>query len=436
MFSSAPRVGAQPLEAELWELLQTHPEILAREKTVEAAQQGVRKALAGYIPKVDIYGATGPAYIDSPIASNEGGGTWFRNSVVAGLQVKQKVFDGMATPAEVTAARLNKEIAEFTLSGTRQNVLFAGIDAYIEVLRQKRLLELARESERTLMQQLNLEDERVERGSGIAVDVLQAKSRLQIAKERRVAFEGGLADAIARYVQVFNHQPEPATMVEPKPPQAALPRDIDEAVAVAGQENPAIDASLATVAVAETRQKSAQSGYYPEVNVVGSASRETDNDLVLGTRRDLSVVLQATWNLFNGFATNASVKQAAFDYQASRQNHDMVVRKVDESTRLAWNELATARQRVDLLDNAVRIASEVFDARRKLREAGRETLVDVLDAENEVYNARINLTAALADSYRAAFRVLLGMGRLDERTLGLSEATKASSARSPQPAAR
>jgi adhesin transport system outer membrane protein len=71
-----------------------------------------------------------------------------------------------------------------------------------------------------------------------------------------------------------------------------------------------------------------------------------------------------------------------------------------------------------------------------LREAGRETLVDVLDAENEVYNARINLTAALADSYRAAFRVLLGMGRLDERTLGLSEAQKASAQGTPHSATR
>ena len=79
----------------------------------------------------------------------------------------------------------------------------------------------------------------------------------------------------------------------------------------------------------------------------------------------------------------------------------------------------TAQQRVDLLENAVAIASEVFEARQKLREAGRETVINVLDAENEVYNARINLTQARGDVRLAIYRVLQGMGRLGPAELGL-----------------
>ncbi|MFO1113194.1 MAG: TolC family protein [Rhodospirillales bacterium] len=116
------------------------------------------------------------------------------------------------------SARLTLEAAEFTLQGVRQNVLFDGIDAYLEVLRQSRLVALGHESERTIMRQLHLEDERVQRGAGIAVDVLQAKSRLQVAKERRIGFEGGLADANTRYIEVFNHPPQPSRMVEPPAP--------------------------------------------------------------------------------------------------------------------------------------------------------------------------------------------------------------------------
>ena len=79
----------------------------------------------------------------------------------------------------------------------------------------------------------------------------------------------------------------------------------------------------------------------------------------------------------------------------------------------------TARERVELLDNAGAIASEVFDARQKLREAGRETVINVLDAQNEVYNARINLTQASGDVLLAIYRVLQGMGRLGPAELGL-----------------
>jgi adhesin transport system outer membrane protein len=197
-----------------------------------------------------------------------------------------------------------------------------------------------------------------------------------------------------------------------------LPNDLESAVQTARQQNPAIDSSLATVAVADERKRLVRAGYYPTLDVVGSANRENDNDLVRGTRTDLSVVLSATWNLFNGFATSAGLRQAALEYQAARRNHDIVERQVEEATRLA-NQLTTARRRVELLDNAVAIASEVFEARQKLREAGRETVINVLDAENEVYNARINLTQASGDVQLAIYRLLQGMGRLGPAELGL-----------------
>lgn len=410
---------AQTLDSELSGLLKSHPDVRARERQAQAAEHGIDRAFAGYLPKFDIYGQTGPQYIDSPVLESAGGGTWVSVAQVAGARITENLFNGFATPSQVRSARLNLEVAEFALAGTRQNTLFDGIDAYLEVLRQNRLLSLARDSERTIMQQLNLEDERVQRGAGIAVDVLQAKSRLQIAKERRVGYEGGLADAVARYVQVFDHAPEIGGMSQPKPPLDLLPRTLEEALQVARQENPAIDASLASVAVADERKRLARSEYYPSVDLVAQASRENDNDLVQGTRTDMSVLLSASWNLFNGNATTAAVRQASAEFKASRDGHQSVARKVDQQTRLAWNELETARQRVELLENAVAIASEVFDARQKLREAGRETVINVLDAENEVYNAKINLISAEGDARLAVYRLLQGMGRLGPVELGL-----------------
>ncbi len=412
---------AQTLASELQGLLANHPQILARQRSVEAAEHGVTKAFAGYLPKLDIVGQSGPQYIDSPVLKSEGGGTWLSLAEVVGTRLTQNVFDGFATPAQVRSARLNLEVAEFTLLGTSQNVLFDGIDAYLEVLRQSRLVALAQESERTIMRQLRLEDERVQRGSGIAVDVLQAKSRLQLAKERRINFEGALADANTRYIEVFDHPPRPSAMQNPAPPNDLLPRDLDQALAIARQENPAIDSSLAGVAVAEQGKRLAKARYYPSLDVVAAANRENDTDLVRGTRTDVSVLLSASWNLFDGFATTAGARQAAAEYKAARQNHDIIERDVARQTHLAWNEWTTARQRVELLENAVAIASEVFEARQKLREAGRETIINVLDAENEVYNARINLVEASGDVTRAAFQLLQGMGRLGLAELGLAK---------------
>ncbi len=413
-------VRAQSLDSELAGLLTSHPQILAQMRNTEAAEQGVRKAFAGYLPKLDIYGQSGPQYIDSPVLKSEGGGTWLSIADMAGTRLTQNVFNGFATPAQVRSARLSREASEFTLQSTRQNVLFDGIDAYLEVLRQSRLVALAGESERTIRRQLHLEDERVQRGAGIAVDVLQAKSRLQVAMERRIGFEEGLADSTTRYIEVFGHPPLPSAMTEPMPPVELLPATLEQALAAARQDNPAIDSSLAGVAVAEQGKRLARAGYYPSLDVIAAANRQNDTDLVRGTRTDASVLLSATWNLFDGFATTAATKQAAAEYKAAQQNHDIVARDVARQAHLAWSEWATARQRVTLLENAAATAAEVFDARQKLREAGRETVINVLDAENEVYTARINLVQASGDASRAVYRLLQSMGRLGPEELGLA----------------
>jgi adhesin transport system outer membrane protein len=92
---------------------------------------------------------------------------------------------------------------------------------------------------------------------------------------------------------------------------------------------------------------------------------------------------------------------------------------VIEQTKLAWQALFTSRQRLELLENAVNIASEVFSSRQKLREAGKETVINVLDAENEVNNAQINFTSASYDEKLAVYQLLLAMGFLNPSGLSL-----------------
>ena len=284
-----------------------------------------------------------------------------------------------------------------------------------------RLIDLARNNEMTIQRQLNLEDERVRRGSGIAVDVLQAKSRLQLAKERRVNFEGALEDSVSRYFQVYGHAPNLETITDPVPPVEMIPSELERAIDIALVENPALDNSNATVEVARERRILVKSEYFPSFDLVGTWNFEKNNNTVIGIRRDYSVAVQSSWDLFTGFSTSASMMQAGYDYRASKDNHDFVARKVVEQTKLAWQALLTTRLRMELLENAVNIAGEVFDSRKKLREAGKETVINVLDAENEVINAQINFTSASYDERLAVYQLLQAMGRLNTVHLGLPE---------------
>ncbi|MCK4940095.1 MAG: TolC family protein, partial [Rhodospirillaceae bacterium] len=148
-----------------------------------------------------------------------------------------------------------------------------------------------------------------------------------------------------------------------------------------------------------------------------NANFEKNNQATLGVRRDYSVVMKANWDIFSGFSSRAAAEKNNFDYHASMENYDYTTRKIIEQVSLSWQSLLTAGERKNLLGNAVNIASEVAASRNKLREAGKETVINVLDAENEVNNAQINYTSSAYDERVAVYQLLLSMGRLNPEYL-------------------
>ena len=406
---------ARPIEDELRLLIDRHPKIRESEHTLESRRAAIRESESGYYPTVNIAGEIGPQTIDtaSTRASTATESDPWRGVLnSATLTVTQPIFDGFATSASVRIAEINHEVAQYSLEGTRQNTLFEGVRAYVDVLRQRRLVEMAADNERTIQRQLNLEDERVRRGSGVTVDVLQAKSRLQIAKERRVGFEGALLNAISTYEQVFGHPPNLATMLDPTPPAQVIPSTIERAIDIALVENPSLIGGGLNVELAHEQRRSSNSGYYPTLDLTGTANYEKKNNATDGIRRDYSVIMSASWDIFSGGATAAGRDATEFDYRAQIDNYEYTSTKVIEQVRLSWQSLVTSRERKELLGNAVNIAAEVFDSRKKLRDAGKETVINVLDAENEVSNAQINYATASYDERVAIYQLLLSMGRM------------------------
>jgi adhesin transport system outer membrane protein len=410
-------VRADSLESELRALVDSHPQIKSKTKAVSSAEQGVRVARSGYLPTVKLSGDEGPEYVDSPDRRLTQGRPYEDWGNSGTLTVSQKIFDGFATDSGVEAAKISHQISGSELRATRQTTLLEGAAAYLDVMRQTKLIALSRENERKVAEQLNLEDERVKKGSGITSDVLSAKQRLQIAKERRVNFEGGFHAAVSKYTQVFGHAPDVAGLADPPLPMDMIPSTMDDSLAVAEKDNPTLESASRSIELSNERRHTAEAGYWPTVDLVGKADYQNGRNAVIGPKRDWSLLLTANWELFSGFKTDAQVAQAAWDHAASLDNQLYAGRKVSEQVRLAWHKLETARERLDLLDNAANIAEEVWKAQQKRREAGKATVTEVLDDETRINDARINYTSAYYDMYQAAYELLAAMGRLEVDSL-------------------
>ena len=301
----APAVaGAQTLNEELSILLTTHPTIERARTDVDAAEEDVNIAYSEFLPDVNVIGDVGYEYTSRPLEAR-GDQSLSTDRETAFLSLSENVFDGYRKNNAYSSAKINERIADLSLNSTVQGILLQGVIAYHDVLRQTQLVELAVANEARIKEQLELEDERVRRGAGITVDVLFAKSRLQIAKERRVAFQGALRDANFRYVQVFNRPPQLASMEDPEPPVDLLPVSLEEAIAIANNENPELLASNSQVDVADKQREIAKSEYYPRVDLVGSAGIENNVDGIEGDRQEASVLLEFSWNIFSGFETES-----------------------------------------------------------------------------------------------------------------------------------
>ncbi len=421
MTLGAGAVTADSLENEIRILMAENPELESLRNQALAAEEGETIAFAGFLPQIDVSGDYGYEYTDSPsrrLTNPDDPLELTRSRVAATL--RQRLFDGFGTQAQYDSAQLTSEVAEVTLENQTQGLIFIGVRAYLNVLRAMALIDLSTRNVAVIQTQLNLETERVERGSGVTLDELQAKTRLQIAQERKVAFEGALEQAMARYTRIFGHPPDLANMSLPVIPRSELPATLEEAIAVAINENPQITSSELNVALADENRTTAYSAYYPTLDLVGRLNWEDDVDGTIGIRRDAAVILEANWQLFAGFANQAGVAQSAYQYVASVNDRTATNRIVVRDTELAWEQWHTSVQRVELLENAVAIAEEVHASRVKLRDAGQETVLNVLDAENDVFNAQINLVTAQYDRYIGVFRLMQAMGHLTPDRLGAS----------------
>jgi adhesin transport system outer membrane protein len=406
-------VAASTLEDEMRDLVANHPRIQARIKVVNSAEEGIRAARAGYLPSVKFTGDQGHEYVDSPDRRSTQGKPFLDKRNTSGVTVTQKIFDGFATDSTVDSAKTSHGMSEVELRNVRQAALLEGSIAYLDVMRNTKLVALSRENERKIAEQQNLEDERVQKGSGIASDVLQAKQRLQVAKERRVKYEGDFHTAVAKYTQVFGHPPDVAALTDPPLPLDLIPETLDQSLEAAEKDNPGLESATRMIELSSDKRNIAEAGYWPTLDLVGKANYEHGKNATIGVRRDWSLMLVASWELFSGFKTDASVAQASWDYGASKDNRLDTSRKVAEQIRTNWHKLQTARQRIELLENAAVLAEEVWEATKKKLDAGKATVTEVLDEATRINDARINYTGAYYDMYQSAYELLNIMGRLE-----------------------
>jgi adhesin transport system outer membrane protein len=265
-----------------------------------------------------------------------------------------------------------------------------------------------------------MEKKRVERGGGVIVDELQAATRLQLVRERRVLYEQGMRDALSNYEQVFGKLPELSEFQNIEIMTSRLPATIEEAMDDADEFNPRIQSAKMASERAHKMIRLESAAFMPNVDVVGTRNRENDAGQLYRKEED-SVLVKLSWNLFSGRETVSRAQAAAYDFREAAEKEKNVSNKTREAVRVAWNQYKKGIERLELLETAVKTSQGVMQGRKKLRDAGKETALAVLDAEVEHFGLLANKVNATIDAAMGSYRLLSTVGRLDIGMLGLDE---------------
>jgi adhesin transport system outer membrane protein len=284
------------------------------------------------------------------------------------------------------------------------------VEAHLNVLRNEELVELARENVAQHQRMLGEVDLLARRGAGSIGDVRQAESRLADAQNSLALAIGNLRDARASYQAVVGNPPED---LEGGPaPVGALPESEDASAAVASASSPTVQIACADIDGAKAELRGARAGYYPNLDLEVGASAGNDLDGIEGDDYSAQALVVLRYNLFRGGGDIAREREAFSRLEEARHNLRAAQRDAAEDARVAFNAMTTARARVAALSRGVEAQRATRDIYAQQFDLGQRGLLDLLDAENELFLGRSNLTTANFTELFAVYRVLAVTGTL------------------------
>lgn len=396
------------LKAAAQKALTTNPEVTARFNAYRAAADAVDIARAGYYPRLDLNASVGR---DRDTISSRSPESQSISRSGAALSLTQLLWDGLATQGEVGRLGHEKLARYFELIDATEQTALEAARAYYDVLRYRRLVQLAEDNYVQHKSAFNQIQSRYKAGVGRGVDLEQAGARLALAESNLSTELSNLHDVSARYLRVVGEAP-PASLPLPALLKAGVPATPAEASAQAVSGNAAISASIETLRAARATLSTREAAYQPKLEARLRSGTGKNFDGVRDQRQDSSAELVLSWNLFNGGADRARVRQQANLVNQAADQRDKACRESRQVLAIAYNDTRKLADQLVYLDRNTLAIEKARDAYRQQFDIGQRSLLDLLNSENELYTARRSYANAEYDLGIAWARTQAALNRL------------------------
>jgi outer membrane protein len=412
----AGTASADTLREALISAYHTNPTLTVQREDLRATDATVAIARAAGRPQISATAGINRDLSRSGILETGGHGP----TLSVGVDVSQPLFSGGAVKNSVRAAKTRVEAGRATLAAVEGDVFTQAVTAYMDVIRDRAIVELNQNNVKVLETNLQATQDRFQIGDLTRTDVAQSEARLQLGRSQLATSTGRLAGSEATYRQVIGHAPGQLAPPNPLPP---LPTTADEAVRIALADNPDL-VSISRQAIAAGYDVDvARAGRLPTLSAVGSGTyvNELGGSIagVPSTGGQTTIGLSAHVPIFQGGLPAARIRQAQAQQGAVLEQVVGTERAVVQATRAAFASYEAAQKAIQAETVAVQANELALEGNRAEQTVGTRTIIEVLNAEQELLNSQVALVTAKRDAYVAGFQLLNAMGQAQAANLGL-----------------
>ena len=397
-----------PLKQLVEKVISSNPEIQAKYHAYLGAGYEQEIVKGGFLPKLDVQSTYRNQENINGVRSSSGTEipTW-NNELV----LRQLIFDGFATSSEVNRLGHAKRVRYYELQSAMQSTTLEFMRSYIDTLRYRQLADYAKTNYVTHKQLFDKIKERVDAGVARRVDLEQASGRLALAEANLLTEMTNLHDVTARMQRLLGELP-PANLEQPDFYKTGAEPTAADALRVAYVKNPDILSTIEDIQATKDEVKTKEAKYLPRLDLQARKNLGTSNDGRNSTNAADVLELTMNFNLFNGFSDQSAVSQTIEKLNSANDQRDKACVDTRQLVTIAYNDIQQLKEQLGYRYTHQKSIENAREAYRKQFDIGQRTLLDLLDTENEYFQAKRAFTNTDYDFQYAYARLYSFQGEL------------------------
>lgn len=401
-------IGTQAFGATLNEIaeraLAHSPDVQMKMHEYNASGNEQQAARGGLRPRLDLNAYAGrDRYDPEPSVSN------YFNHPGTSLELRQLLFDGGAVRSDIRRLGYAKASRYYDLLQTADNVAFESARAYLDVQRNRKMLELAQSNWNVHKQIYDEVSISSKSGNAHRSDLDQVAGRLALAQSNWLTDTNSLHESSSRFERLVGETPP--MLSEAPDLKSRLPEE-KQMLTEAMQNNPGFISTVYSLRAAQAQTDVRRAANLPTVELRAAAGTERNRYGYDGTYTNGTAQIVMNYNLYRGGSDNARIRQAVENYNIALDAREKTCRDIRQTITTAWGNIRRLRTQLGLLNQYLLSTEKSRDAYLQQFRGGQRSLLDLLDTENELFQARRSYTAALHDLRLAEYQVLSTTHRL------------------------